>query len=75
MVKGMGMIKTENIAIMVNDGKEMFYRSVVHSMKEKMEVDKEAPGTENLEEGRKMSEEELGELRESQLCGEQKRIF
>ena len=73
MVKG--MIKTENIAIMVNNGKEMFYRGVVHSMKEKMEVDNEAPGTENLEEGRKMMEEELGELRESQLCGEQKRTF
>ena len=70
------MIKTENLAIMVNDGKEMFYRGVVHSMKEKMEVDNdEAPGTENLEEWRKMMEEELGELRESQLCGEQKRTF
>ena len=36
---------------------------VVQSMKEKMEVDNEAPGTENLEEERKMMEEELGELR------------
>ena len=54
----MGMIKTANIAIMVNNGKEMFYRGVVHSMKEKMEVDNdEAPGTENLEEGRTMMEE------------------
>ena len=44
----MGMIKTENIAIMVNNGKEMFYRGVVHSIKEKMEVENEAPGTETL---------------------------
>ena len=75
MVKSMGMIKTEDIAIMVNDGKEMFYRGLVHSMKERMDVENETPGTENLEEERKMMEEELGELRESQLCGEQKRTF
>ena len=73
MVKSMGMIKTEDIAIMVNDGKEMLYRGLVHSMKEWMDVENETPGTENLEEERKMMENELGELREKVNSVENKR--
>ena len=75
MVKGMGMMEAEendeimDMAMMVGEGLEvtvqlkLFYLGVVHSMKDRVEVENETSGRESLEEGRRM-EKELGELRE-----------
>ena len=76
MVKGMAMIEADEIdesmelAMMVGEEKEvmvqlrLFYLGVVHSIKDRSEVENETPGRGSLEEERTMMKNEFGELRE-----------